>query len=223
MSKSDAQASRWRQRTSTRPAERSKSRRERVSKQQWLATALATFAAEGEGAVSVERLARDLGVAKSGFYWHFRDRAELLADVLAYWEEAYTETVIDFVEGAAHEDPWDKLRQVGRLVIDGDLARYDDSMLTWGRRDPRVRCRVTSHLRRRFEYARRVLSECGLVDERLDLHASVFVTYLAWHDRINPSQSKKARRARVAALVDLIERDSRSAAVQPSRLRRKRR
>ncbi len=34
----------------------------------------------------VERLARDLGVTKGSFYWHFTDRSELLEALIAEWE-----------------------------------------------------------------------------------------------------------------------------------------
>ncbi|MHC4350247.1 MAG: TetR/AcrR family transcriptional regulator, partial [Planctomycetota bacterium] len=50
----------------------------RKSKAHWFQAALAALAREGIQGVRVERLARDLGVAKSGFYWHFRDRDDLL-------------------------------------------------------------------------------------------------------------------------------------------------
>ena len=49
---------------------------------------------EGEQGIRVERLARELGIAKSGFYWHFRDREELLGAVIDFWEREYTSTVV---------------------------------------------------------------------------------------------------------------------------------
>ncbi len=40
---------------------------------------------EGVQDVRIERLARDLGIAKAGSYWHFRDRKALLPSILDYW------------------------------------------------------------------------------------------------------------------------------------------
>ena len=51
----------------------------RVSKQNWISAALETLAMSGIESVKVERLAKQLGVAKSGFYWHFKDRNALLS------------------------------------------------------------------------------------------------------------------------------------------------
>ena len=49
----------------------------RRKKADWLGSALLILQAEGIDGVWVERLARDLNVAKSGFYWHFKDRLEV--------------------------------------------------------------------------------------------------------------------------------------------------
>jgi len=54
----------------------------------WIAAALDALAAEGPGAVRVEPLATRLGVTKGSFYWHFRDREDLLRRALADWQTA---------------------------------------------------------------------------------------------------------------------------------------
>lgn len=46
-------------------------------------------------AVAVEPLARRLGTSKGSFYWHFANRAELLAATLALWEQRETTDVIE--------------------------------------------------------------------------------------------------------------------------------
>lgn len=53
-------------------------------------------ALHGAGLVglAVEPLAVRLGATKGSFYWHFRDREELVAATLAAWEREETEQVI---------------------------------------------------------------------------------------------------------------------------------
>ena len=60
-------------------------RRARVSKSDWLKAGLEVLKKSGIEAVRVERLASNLGVAKSGFYYHFRDRHDLCKQMLDYW------------------------------------------------------------------------------------------------------------------------------------------
>ena len=72
-----------------------KKRTPRVSREEWLAKALEVFRREGEPGVRIEMLAREIGVAKAGFYWHFKDREDLLNQVLNYWAHEYTEVVTE--------------------------------------------------------------------------------------------------------------------------------
>jgi AcrR family transcriptional regulator len=54
-------------------------------REDWIAAGLAALAGGGAAAFRVERVAREMGVTKGSFYWHFRDRAAWRDAVLAYW------------------------------------------------------------------------------------------------------------------------------------------
>ena len=56
--------------------------KKRVSKGEWLDMALDILTHEGIEGVRIERLADRLGISKSGFYWHFRDRDDLYRQLL---------------------------------------------------------------------------------------------------------------------------------------------
>ena len=60
----------------------------------WLRAAAKRLVRGGPAAVAVEALARDLGVTKGSFYWHFRDRPALLAALIAQWEARATAPLI---------------------------------------------------------------------------------------------------------------------------------
>ena len=70
-------------------------RKKRVSKAEWLGQALDVLASDGIQGVRVERLARNLGIAKAGFYWHFRERRDLLQSLLDYWTHEFTAVVTE--------------------------------------------------------------------------------------------------------------------------------
>jgi AcrR family transcriptional regulator len=55
-----------------------------VSKDQWLEAGLEALTEAGLSAVTVHGLARKFGIAKSGFYWHFKNRDDLLRQLLDY-------------------------------------------------------------------------------------------------------------------------------------------
>src|SRR5271156_4146063 len=63
----------------------------------WIRAAFARLSTEGIESVRIELLARDLGVSKGSFYWHFQDREELLAKMLDRWEGDETTWLDDTV------------------------------------------------------------------------------------------------------------------------------
>ncbi|MBC2710457.1 MAG: TetR/AcrR family transcriptional regulator [Desulfosarcina sp.] len=46
----------------------------------------------------MERLAKQLGISRSGFYWHFKNRQDLLQHLLDYWAREYTGVITDHAD-----------------------------------------------------------------------------------------------------------------------------
>jgi AcrR family transcriptional regulator len=67
------------------PAERSP-RAQRLDRAAWIKGAMAALADEGHAGLRVELLATRLHVTKGSFYWHFRDRRDLVDAVLEEWK-----------------------------------------------------------------------------------------------------------------------------------------
>src|ERR1700740_1870796 len=59
----------------------------------WAEAALQLIAEAGLSALTVDTLARPLGVTKGSFYWHFKGRQELLTAGLARWRSRIGETI----------------------------------------------------------------------------------------------------------------------------------
>ena len=67
--------------------------RDRLSKEMWLAHTLRRIGEVGFAAIQIESLAKDLGVTKGSFYWHFNDRDTLLSEALDYWYNSSTKAI----------------------------------------------------------------------------------------------------------------------------------
>lgn len=59
--------------------------REALDRAAWIAAALDIVAQDGIDGLRVESLAKKLGVTKGSFYWHFKDRRDLIDAVLDDW------------------------------------------------------------------------------------------------------------------------------------------
>jgi len=104
----------------------------------WVRSAGRRLAAGGIGAVAVETLARDLGVTKGSFYWHFRDRAALLAALLADWARHATEPLLRRLEGSAPADqaPRARLSRLAATVAGEGAGALDPAIRAWACHDP---------------------------------------------------------------------------------------
>lgn len=79
-----------------------------LSREAWVKAATNLIAQEGVPAVAVEPLALALGVTKGSFYWHFRNRDELIHAALEAWEQDQSADVVSRYGGI--EDPRRRLR-----------------------------------------------------------------------------------------------------------------
>jgi AcrR family transcriptional regulator len=144
----------------SRPRPRGEGRR-RLRREDWVAAALRRLATSGIDAVRVEVLATDLGVTKGSFYWHFKDRPDLLDTVLREWETSAT------VAGAVPEQaaPSERMARFLELVTayaaDPDRAALESAVLAWAQKDAAVADRVAAIEAARTANAERLLAEVG--------------------------------------------------------------
>ncbi|HET6430778.1 helix-turn-helix domain-containing protein [Dyella sp.] len=91
-----------------------KPERTRLCAEDWEEAALLLIAEQGVNAVAVEALARQLGVTKGSFYWHFRTREALVQAALERWELYAEREIISQIE--AIPDPRVRLPELFRRV-----------------------------------------------------------------------------------------------------------
>jgi AcrR family transcriptional regulator len=179
-------------------------RKKHVSKAEWLSLALDVLASEGVQGVRVERLARDLGIAKSGFYWHFRDRSDLLQSILDYWAQEFTAVITkntELLEG----DPNKVLYRAMVMILDHDLTKYDLAIRDWAAHDPAAAKAVRLVYRMRMQFVRSIFSGLGFRGQQLEMRTRLFVCYHSWEmtmfDDLSKDERRKLLRLRYKLLV----------------------
>ena len=68
-----------------KPPRKPSASREALDRAAWIAAALNIVAQDGIDGLRIESLAKKLGVTKGSFYWHFKDRRDLIDAVLDDW------------------------------------------------------------------------------------------------------------------------------------------
>ena len=151
-------------------------KKKRTSKAEWLEAALSVMESEGVDAIKIDRLAKTLKTSRSGFYWHFQDRAELLNELLAYWRTEYTETVIKNSK-QLNMSPDKRLYTVMKMIEEHALDRYEVHMRAWADHDTEAAAVLTDVYRQRFEFFRSIFSEMGFSGCDLEMRARLWLCY----------------------------------------------
>jgi len=176
-----------------------------VSKAEWLQTALDALARGNVSEISIEGLARQLGIARSGFYWHFKNREDLLIQLLEYWTDEITEVITENAELLAM-DPKTRIQTTAEMIIEHDLVRYEIGIRQWAMND-RIAARAVRRVnRKRLGFLRQAFGELGFSDDEADMRAMLFVCYHTWESPMFPEISRRRRREPIAKRIDLLTR-----------------
>ena len=151
----------------------------RTPRTAWIDAGLRALAAGGPDSVRVEALAKELGVTKGGFYWHFDDRQALLDEMLDAWERTGVDEVIERIEA----DGGDERARLRRLFAVASTSRellgIDLAVRDWSRRDRAVADRLRRGDNRRMAYLRSLFGafcvDDGDVEARSTIAMALFV------------------------------------------------
>lgn len=132
----------------------------------WIEVAKDVLAEQGVDRVSIEPLAKRLGVTKGSFYAHFKDRDDLLSAILENWRKGATLQIIDRIEKGA-ESPRERFARLLRVPFaSGSRSRrgaeIELSIRLWGRSDGRARAALAEVDQLRLAYIGRLLVSVGV-------------------------------------------------------------
>lgn len=178
-------------------------KRKRTSKSEWFAAALEFLEREGIAGVRVDVLAKSLGIARSGFYWHFKDRDALLQELLDYWTHEFTE-VISTNPKMLEAEPHRALEETVRLVRDYELSRYDLAFVAWGRRDRKVAERVQQVFDMRLAFIRKHFSRLGFRGNELEMRSRLFLCYHMWERSTFSHDSERKLKTLLSSRMALL-------------------
>lgn len=155
--------------------------RTQLDRGNWIESAIDVLAREGVAGLRVEVLAKRCGVTKGSFYWHFKDRQDLLAAILEHWR---TGRIRD-IEKITNVPPGNERDQLHFAVEVYGASRNRKGMSIelairdWARHDPQAAAVVEAVDLYRLECTRKLFVAAGMSDAEaksrsLLLYACVF-------------------------------------------------
>jgi AcrR family transcriptional regulator len=181
--------------------------RSSLTREQWIDAAMTLLVDGGVDLVRVDVLARQLGVTRGSFYWHFKDRGDLLSQVLQAWRDAATEAVTLRFDGR-HVDPEQLIRNIVTLPLRGRsavrAARVELAIRDWARRDPMAQEAVDEADSSRIAYLAQCFSALGFGISEARHRATVMYAYQVGESLLARQGTAAQKAARNALAADVL-------------------
>lgn len=172
----------------------------------WVEAATEVLVDHGVDAVRVDVLARQLGVTRGSFYWHFKERDDLLRSMLNAWRDGATEQIIRRFNDR-HSDPRALVKELLSLPFRGERAKRAASIelaiRAWARRDRMARRAVDEVDERRISYHAQVFSALGFSIAEARARAFTIYAYEV-AESVLSNQGNDAQKAERRALVEQL-------------------
>lgn len=123
-----------------------------IGRLDWLDAAYDVLLEAGVEAIKVMPLAQGLGVSRTSFYWHFKDRAGLLSALIKLWQQKNTRNLISQANLSA-ASVCEAMLNVMDCWKDPALfdAELDQAIRSWARTDPQLQELLEAADAQRFE------------------------------------------------------------------------
>ena len=143
----------------------------RLSREEWLESALKALAKEGGSVLTIGSLVQHLNVSRGSFYWHFKDRADF-----EYWSVIYTQGIAVDVS-QLDTSPEQRLLALMERIVSQKAIQYEIAIRAWALHEPVAKATVKKVDKFRLYYVRSLLAEIGFKGDELDMRTRTFVVY----------------------------------------------
>ena len=163
----------------------------RLSRDDWLKNAL-NLCLHGIEKVKVAPLAAQMGVTTGSFYWHFKNRRELLDALLEYWEREMTDAAITAATPYPGS-PTERIFYLMDTVMTAGLARYDLPIWQWAQSDAHASRVLKRAVKKRFSFAAWMFTEAGFSREQAEIRGRMMVVYMMGESTLISGSMKKRK------------------------------
>ena len=172
-----------------------KGKRKRLHREDWLNAAVDVLVREGISEVKVDRLARDLGVTRGGFYNNFENRQDLLDAILHRWEQSNM-APFDTVLSNNYTSAMDAFTELTRMFLEerNYSPAFDSAMRAWAKVSPAVEKAVRRIDERRVDMIKGIFLRLGYDETDALVRARIAYFHQVGYYTLSIRESMKSRR-----------------------------
>lgn len=166
-----------------------------LGRQIWLDTARQALIEEGTAGVEINKLAKRLGSSRGGFYWFFKNRDQLLEELLDYWVQTST-VLFERILKLADHSGMDKYQAMTGLWIEENEydPKWDGAMRDWARTSKEVRKVIYNVDQKRIAVLERIFNEIGYTGKDAHVRARVMYYHQVGYYAMGVQESRPERR-----------------------------
>lgn len=173
----------------------------------WIKAATAILVDKSVDAVRVEILAKELNITRGSFYYHFKDRDDLLRRLLTQWRDKATDQIIDRFE-RRNIKPRELLRDLLMLPFHGEAATtaaaVELAIRGWARRDEMARQFVDEVDSKRLSYIAQCFSALGFDISEARMRAFTLYSYQISESLLSRQGTEKQKEERRGFIEELL-------------------
>ncbi|RIX99716.1 TetR/AcrR family transcriptional regulator [Aureimonas flava] len=177
----------------------------RGSGEAWLDAAYALLLESGVDAVKILLLANRLRIARTSFYWHFKDREALLSALIERWRDTNTGGLVRRSEAYA-----DTLAEAMLNVFDCWLDRrlfdspFEFAVRSWALQSTRILAEVRAADERRLEALSRMFVRFGVDRDTADVRARTTYLVQIGYISMQADETLDTRLQRIPGYVEIF-------------------
>ena len=170
--------------------------RKTLGKFDWVATAKNALIKDGIKGVKVDLLARDLGITRGSFYWHFNNRQDLLDALIDHWRHSNSKPMLEAIRRAGARGLQEDFRHVDNLWFEEHdyHPKYDAAIRDWARTDEIVANAVHDVDRIRIDAFTEMFKAYGFTGEKAQIRACILYYHQVGYYALNIQETIEERR-----------------------------
>jgi AcrR family transcriptional regulator len=162
----------------------------------WLDTARQALIEEGTAGVEINKLAKRLGGSRSSFYWFFKNRAQLLEELVGYWAQTSTVLFEKVLQAPGRNGVEEYLAMTNLWIDENEYdPKWDGAVRDWARTSQTVRKVVQAVDQKRIDVLERIFNDMGYTGKEAHVRARIMYYHQVGYYAMGVQESQKERRA----------------------------
>lgn len=155
-----------------------------AKKDDWIKLGYQQFSDKGISGIVIEKMAKELKVNKSSFYWHFSTKKIFIRQLIEYWKKESMSKIIEKVnQESTPKKKFDKLLELSFLKDNNiDFVFF---LKKYAKSNKELNELIDSLDKQRIHFTENLLVKLGLAEKDARIKSSIFYKYLiGYHEMI---------------------------------------